>query len=275
MMNNRSAAGAAGATRLDRAILQLVAKSGRPVGQGSLSFLLRRQGVSVSAPTIGRRLRDLEFTGMLRRVSVEGRVITERGRRILGRWQAEAHFRTSGQALLDTLRRGDKNHLLDLLAARRVVETEAAALAATHASADAVARMEAALAREVESIRVGGLGAAEDAQFHQEIGRASGNAVLASLISLMRHNQRYNWLVTSMRAVVGGRLAVDHRAILHGIKRRNPRAARQAMERHLRNLERDLDRYWARYAGPSAAAAGQTRTGSRRRGPRRRAVSAE
>lgn len=265
MNNSARDDGTAGATGLDRTILQLIAESRGPVGQGSLSLSLRRRGVAVSPPTVGRRLRDLEFAGMLRRISVLGRVITERGRRTLRQWQAEAHFRTSGQALLDTLKRGDKSHLRDLVAARRLVETEAAALAAAHASADAIARMEAALAREVESIRGGGLGAAEDAEFHQEIGRASGNAVLASLISLMRHNQRYNVMVASMRAVVGGRLAVDHRAILRSIKARNPRAARHAMDRHLRNLERDLDRYWARYAGSGAGAGRATRTGSRRR----------
>jgi DNA-binding FadR family transcriptional regulator len=234
------------ATRLARAILQLIVESRGPVGQDALSFLLRQRGVVVSAPTVGRRLRDLEFAGMLRKVSVEGRVVTQRGRQALKQWLADAHFRTSGRALLDALRREDKDHLIDLLAARCVVETEAAGLAATHASPEAILRMESALAREMENIMGGGLGAAEDVAFHQEIGRASGNAVLASLISLMRHNRRYNVIVTSMRAAVGAQLAMDHEAILDGIRRHDPQAARHAMDRHLKNLIRDLDRYWAR-----------------------------
>lgn len=246
--------GAWSAPRVDRAILQSIAEAAGPVGQGTLNLLLRRHGIAVSAPTIGRRLREFEFSGALRKVGVEGRVITERGRRLLKHWQADAYLRTSGEALLDTLKRSDKRHLLDLLAARRVVETEAAALAAKHATPDAIVRLEQIFRNQVESVRRGTLGVAEDAAFHQEIGRASGNAVLASLVSVMRNHRRYNVIVTSMRTVVGGRLAVDHAAILDGIKRRSPRAARQAMERHLLNLTHDLDRYWAQYTSSKTVA---------------------
>ncbi|GEM_PF-420187 len=249
MINNRTGNhDSLNAVRLDREILRLVSESNGPIGQGTLTLLLRQQGVVISTPTIGRKLRDLEFAGALRKVSVEGRIITGHGRHVLKQWQSDAHFRTSGEALLETLKRSDKQHLLALLAARRVVETEAAAMAAVHASRQAVARMEDILAREIERIKDGGLGAAEDAAFHQEIGRASGNAVLASFISLVRHNRRYNVIVTSMRAAVGAQLAMDHKAILDGIRRHNPQAARRAMDRHLRNLIHDLDRYWARNA---------------------------
>jgi GntR family transcriptional repressor for pyruvate dehydrogenase complex len=248
MISNKPAVdGTAGAPKFDRLVLQLISENAAPMGQGTLSFLLRRHGIAVSAPTIGRRLRELEFSGVLRKVSVEGRIITDRGRRLLKQWQSDARFRTSGEALLDTLKRSDKRHLLDLLAARRVVETEVAALAARHATTEAVARLEEILRRQVESLKGGGLGIDEDAAFHQELGQASGNAVLASLVSLLRHHRRYNAIVTSMRAVVGGRLAVDHNAILDGVKRRNPGAARAAMDRHLVNLARDLDQYWAEY----------------------------
>lgn len=265
MISNQAAEDVtAGVPRFDRIVLQLISESGGPIGQGTLSFLLRRQGIAVSAPTVGRKLRDLEFAGALRKVGVDGRVITERGRRVLTQWQSEAHFRTSGETLLATLKRGDKKHILDLLASRRVVETEAAALAAAHASPDAIARMEEILKREMQNIRRGGLGAAEDATLHQEIGRASANAVLASLISLMRHNRRYNIIVTSMRAVVGGRLAVDHQAILNSIKRHNPDAARRAMDRHLRNLVHDLERYWAQYPSSKAGTGRGKRTARRR-----------
>ncbi|HLW59983.1 MAG TPA: FCD domain-containing protein [bacterium] len=257
MINNKTASadGEESVLRVDRAILQSIADADGPGGQGTLSLLLRRHGMAVSAPTIGRRLRELEFTGALRKVGVEGRVITERGRRLLKHWQAEAYFRTTGQALLDTLKRSDKKHLLDLLAARRVVETEAAALAAEHATPAAIARLEHIFRNQVESVKRGTLGVAEDQAFHQEIGRASGNTVLASLVSLLRHHRRYNVIVTSMRAVVGGRLTVDHAAILGGIRRKNPRVARQAMERHLLNLAHDLDRYWAQYTSTKTTVA--------------------
>jgi GntR family L-lactate dehydrogenase operon transcriptional regulator len=235
------------------AILRLIAKHEGPIGQGNLNLLLRRQGFLLSTPTVGRRLQEMEFDGVLRKVSVDGRVITERGLNRLRQWDAEARLRGSGEALLAALQRGDKKHILDLLAARRAIECETAALAAEHASLGAIQRMEEMLERQAASIETGGLGIEEDVEFHEEIARASGNSVLQSLVSLLRNHQRYNFLITSMRTLVGARLVVDHTVILDGIRARNPKQAREAMEQHLLKLSQDLTQYWNEWMGEKAA----------------------
>lgn len=232
---------------LERLILKHVAESKTPVGQGVLSLLVRDRGLETSTPTIGRKLQELEHKGFVRKVSVEGRVITDRGRRVLEEWEGEARLRGSGEALLKTLRQGDKKALLDLLETRRIIERETAALAAAHAAQRAVRRMEAVLARQASSVGRGELGIDEDVQFHQEVARASGNAVLASMVMLLRNHQPYNSVITSIRRIVSGRLVVDHRAVLDAIKRRDENAAREAMERHLRGLAQDIDQYWGRW----------------------------
>src|SRR5579875_1477882 len=122
---------------IDAAILGVIASSPGPVGQGAINLQLRKQGVVGGAP-VGRRLQELDAEGLVRKVSVEGRVLTERGVAALRRYDEEARLRLSGDALLDTLRRGDRRHLLELLAARRVIEGETAALAAAHASPQAI-----------------------------------------------------------------------------------------------------------------------------------------
>src|SRR3990170_7052325 len=109
---------------IDRTILRLVAEHKGPIGQGNLNLLLRRQGFMLSTPTVGRRLQTLQFDGLLRKVGVDGRVITERGLNVLHEWDAEARLRGSGEALLAALQRGDTKHILDLLKARRVIEGE-------------------------------------------------------------------------------------------------------------------------------------------------------
>ena len=234
---------------IDAAILKVIAGSRRPIGQGAINLRLRKQGILVSAPTVGRKLQELEANGLVRKVSVEGRVLTDRGSAVLIRYDAEARLRLSGDALLNTLRRGDRRHLLDLLCARRVIEGETAALAAVHASPQAIGRMDELLDRQAESIRRGEMGLTEDVAFHLEVARASRNEVLNSLAALLRQHRRYDLLMTSMRAAVGGRLVVDHRAILAGIRAHDPGAARRAMEDHLRKLADDLDRYWNRLRG--------------------------
>src|SRR5689334_14414224 len=122
---------------LERTLLELVSVHQGPVGQGALNSMLRERGFSISAPTVGRKLQKLERMGLLRKVSVEGRVITEKGVGNLTEWNHDATLRISGEALQETLKREDKKNILQLLHMRRVIEAEAASLAATHASRDA------------------------------------------------------------------------------------------------------------------------------------------
>lgn len=233
--------------KLNHAILRIITQNKGPIGQGTLNLKMRKDGYSVSAPTIGRRLQELEFDGLLRKVSVDGRVITERGRTILKRWDKEDRLRMSGDALLETLKRGDKKHILDLLSARRVIERETAALAAQHASPKAIRRLEELLGQQARSVKAGQLGLQEDVSLHREIARASGSAMLYSLVSLLRNHERYDVIITSMRTLVGSSLVEDHKAILKGIKARDSQKARDAMDGHLRKLMDDIDRYWQRW----------------------------
>ncbi len=239
---------------LNGVILKLIAQTGRPIGQGALNLLLRKQGFEVSGPTVGRKLQLLEFEGLLRKVSVDGRVITESGREALKSWDTEVRFRSLSASLLDVLKRGDKRNILDLLQARRAIERETASLAAEYASSSSIQHMEQLLAKQAEAIRRGELGIEQDVLFHCEIARATKNPVLYSLVSLLRNNEHYNFVITSMRAVTGGQLVIEHKAILGGIATRKPDVAREAMDRHLRNLAGDINRYWQRWMSRSKSA---------------------
>jgi GntR family L-lactate dehydrogenase operon transcriptional regulator len=237
----------ANARDLDRSILKLVAETDRPIGQGALNLLLRKQGFEVSSPTVGRKLQSLEFDGLLRKAGVDGRVLTGRGREVLKVWDTDMRLRTLGEMVLEVLKRGDKRNILNLLQARRLLEREAAALATEQASSGAILQMERILTEQSRAIQRGDLGIAQDVSFHVEIAKATKNPVIYSLVSLLRNNDHYNFVVTSMRAVTGGQLVVEHRAILDGIVNRKPNAARTAMDRHLRNLTVEIDKYWERW----------------------------
>lgn len=229
---------------LDHVILAIIAERPRPIGQGTINQLLRIKGLSVSTPTVGRKLQDLEFQGLVEKRSVDGRLITEEGRRVLGEWNAEAKLRGTGEALLDTLKRADKKHLLDLLDARRIIESETAARAAQYATARAIRSMADLLDQQQARIAEGGLGIDEDVLFHEEIARASRNAVLQSIVTLLRQHKRYNYIITSMRRVVGTRLVVEHQAILDAIRAHDSESARRNMSRHIQNLAQDMNRFW-------------------------------
>jgi DNA-binding FadR family transcriptional regulator len=236
------------AGELAHAILRVLARHERPIGSGTLHLILRRQGVPASAPTIGRKVRELEFEGLLRKISVDGRVITDRGRAALERWEHKTKLEGKGQALLGIVLDGTgKKSILDFLAARRVIEREAASLAARHASPATIRTLEKIVSRQMTSVNHGELGIEEDVAFHEEIAKASRNEVLYSLVSFLRSNGNYSYLITRMRTIVGSRLIVDHTSIVDAIKKHDPEAAREAMDAHLAGLSDDIARYWKQF----------------------------
>src|SRR5689334_2705908 len=90
---------------LDYAILENLKTNGEPMGSGTLHYALRKQGATLSVPTIGRKLRDLEQRGLVAKVSVEGRILTGAGQKVLQEMQQERQRELSGERLLKLLRR--------------------------------------------------------------------------------------------------------------------------------------------------------------------------
>src|SRR5579872_6934840 len=96
--------GADNNTGLDYAILDSLNTHGEPMGSGTLHYALRKQGSTPSAPTIGRKLRDLEQRGLVAKVSVEGRILTPEGQKSLKSLQQARQRELSGERLLKLLR---------------------------------------------------------------------------------------------------------------------------------------------------------------------------
>ena len=126
---------------------------------------------------------------------------------------------------------------LELIMARGLIEGEAAALAAQHASKEHIASMTDALSRMKQALKDGKDPLAGDEMFHQAISKACGNEVLRDTISRYWQARRsplylrladYFERPASWRAVM-----TEHSAVLKAIKNRNPSAAREAMQGHM------------------------------------------
>lgn len=138
----------------------------------------------------------------------------------------------------------------ELLQARLLVEPQAAALAARHATAEQRDRMARAwndMAACEASNDLTGL--AHDRQFHVVIGEASGNSALALMVQTLWEQRVGPLYVTLERHFHSGpiweKAQDEHRAILDAIVARQPGAARRAMRRHIRNAERRFAGNWA------------------------------
>jgi GntR family transcriptional repressor for pyruvate dehydrogenase complex len=231
---------------LDYEIMRAISEMQGPVGSGTLEIKLRRRGYHVSAATVGRKLRELEVSGYLLKITVRGRALTDAGREYVKELEREVNLQYSSEALHRLLTQGSEQEILDLLEARRILEREIIELALRRATDRDIARIEQIVVRQQERVAAGELAVEEDMEFHDAIAEIGGNTVLRSLLAILRRQGQYAVLVPYIRRRVGGRLAVDHLEILEAMRQRDVTRAQAAVDEHMRKLMRDVDRYWRR-----------------------------
>ncbi|HET7465401.1 MAG TPA: GntR family transcriptional regulator [Candidatus Dormibacteraeota bacterium] len=122
----------------------------------------------------------------------------------------------------------ERNVALELLEVRMIVEPAAAALAATRATEADLKR----LTRDVERLREALNGQPvikppEDLGFHLDLVRAAHNSALHRISSAIIAFYEHDEASPTMRDYN------EHRAVLRAIEKRDPRAARRAVEAHL------------------------------------------
>lgn len=150
----------------------------------------------------------------------------------------------AGVFVLDEARRGSATSFApdtappsDVLAARRLIEGETAALAAELATDAQIAEIRRANDRMAATIdRVSEFDTA-DARFHDLIAQGAGNDALAGFVThlwRMRESEMWAFWYDQTRKPENRRRSVeDHIMILRAIERRLPDTARTAMQSHL------------------------------------------
>ena len=129
----------------------------------------------------------------------------------------------------------------DLISARRIIEGETAAMAATMAGAAELAGLEEAIAKMERDIEAGTqvISNQEDGDllFHMRLAAATRNSVMESIVQqLWEGMRRPMFAAISDRAQLprnAKRAAGEHRVILEQVRARDPEGARRAMQDHL------------------------------------------
>jgi GntR family transcriptional regulator, transcriptional repressor for pyruvate dehydrogenase complex len=137
----------------------------------------------------------------------------------------------------------------DLVETRLTLESHAASLAAARATPQNLRTIEEAIRGMEESISDPESYLEFDMAFHLEIARATQNGILENLLSTIRAYLQAT-IREALRPTPGrdssrrATLSIDqHKKILAALKARNPRAARQAMSRHILSPRADLLRH--------------------------------
>jgi GntR family transcriptional repressor for pyruvate dehydrogenase complex len=179
----------------------------------------------VSRPVLREAFRVLEMQGVIESRPGGGRYL--RSTRVL-----------DPTRLRSSRLEENRDVLLRIWEAREAVESKTAALAAQRATPEQITRIEETLGlvstlprEKLEELDLNG-------DFHQAVAQAAGNPVLDEIVHrLLQQSGQIGF-----KSIVGvddwATLQAEHLPILNAIRRRDPKAASQAMMRHFENLRR-------------------------------------
>jgi len=133
-----------------------------------------------------------------------------------------------------------KDVLLDIFEARKVIEPEIAALAAKRASPEEIQQMEEVLEVQAQQIAAGDSGVEADTTFHSLLTQSTKNKVFLRLndavVDSLRETRERSLQIHGRPA----RSLAGHREILDAIRAKNPAEARKAMLYHLTAIEQNV-----------------------------------
>lgn len=155
----------------------------------------------------------------------------------------------------------------ELLAARKLIEGEIAALAAVNATAADLDLLRQNVARMESCIDDFALREATDEDFHRRLAKATGNGSLQQVVLGLWSQRALMWQRTQHHfhtRKLAERTVRDHAAILAAVAHGDAEGARAAMHRHLARVEREFKRD---HDPAARAGQGTARTGSRARAP--------
>jgi DNA-binding FadR family transcriptional regulator len=167
------------------------------------------------------------------------------------------HWDTLDPLVLAALLPGDSGPavLTEFLETRRIIEVEAAGIAAERATDADLARLDEAFAAlEDAAERAAVNPAAEpryleaDVNYHQVIMGITHNAVLCSLIARIHSAMLEARVPTSRPDLRAEQGLPEHAKIRTAIRARNPSAARRAMRDHLKSVGANLEA-WTKHRG--------------------------
>lgn len=207
------------AKQIERLILKKLQPGDKLPSERDLAEMLR-----VSRGSIRDAIRSLELLGLVEARQGTGTIVRETSTETLANPFANALKRR-------------KELVSELLDFRKMLEPPLAARAATHASSEELIEMDEILQRQEKKQKQGDAAVAEDSEFHYSVALASDNSVVLKVIDILMDLLRD----TRARSLqVEGRPQKSlsgHRRILAAIKRHDAEAAKDAMRRHLEDVE--------------------------------------
>lgn len=231
-------------------LAQLIAKGEFPSGSRLPAERELAVSLGVSRTSVREAIISLEMSGLVEVRVGTGIFVTARPE------AAKGAARDAGPAPFE------------LLAARKLVEGEIAALAASVASPEDADALRKSVERLEASIGDFDARESEDRDFHLRLAKATGNSSLELVVEGLWDQRAELWgrLQQHFHTTdLAERTIRDHAAIVAAIAAHNPDGARAAMHRHLARVAREFQRGVDKSAEPARPSAARELSAARKR----------
>ncbi|SHM74399.1 GntR family transcriptional regulator, L-lactate dehydrogenase operon regulator [Caldanaerovirga acetigignens] len=225
-------------------VLKTISNSSVPVGSGFVRESLRLNGYDISEATVGRILREMDAEGYTEKVGFKGRILTSYGIEKLRELEHDHKIHHYGNELINVIKVTGRKNLIDILIARKVIESQLARFAAQYITRRELKEIEEVIKFQRIHVEKGLSIAEDDVRFHKLIAQAARNRVLDAALDLIRQHGQLSPVLEYIRKKVKSKVLLDHEKIFEAIASRNPEEAENAMVNHIENLIEDVEKYW-------------------------------
>jgi GntR family transcriptional repressor for pyruvate dehydrogenase complex len=189
--------------------------------------------------------RELSETFKVSRATVREAIFSLESMKLVQRRQGDGTYviASSEETLVQPLAAAlfhEKDDIIDIFFIRKIIEPEVAQLASENRTPEEISELEEILKEQEREVRSGEDLVQTDPEFHHLLARMAKNRVLARLLLALvdllgKTREKYLQTEERMEKSLQG-----HQAILTAIKNGNGKAAKQAMRRHLEDVEKTL-----------------------------------
>lgn len=235
--------------------LRLLHDSSKPVGAVRLMQAWRAAGLSGAEATAGRFLRQLDDQGLTElNGTTRGRTLTNAGRERLQTLVAQRRQFDQQSQLWRALNATELSDLMDLLRMRRLVEVEAARMAAIRATPDDISRLTvAANHHDGDDLLLDTTSPSMD--FHRLVARSSHNRIVGAvaLLLLDPSNDPLEKMLELISYETGATLEQlgDHRALVEAIREHRADDSARIMADHMDRLISAVEGFQSRDRPPA------------------------
>lgn len=189
--------------------------------------------------------RELTDTFKVSRATVREAILSLEATNLVQRRQGNGTYviASSEEALVEPLASAlfhEKDDIIDIFSIRKVIEPEVARLASEHAAPEEIRELERILEHQGIEVAKGGNTVQIDTEFHHLLARMAKNRVMERLLLALfdlLERTREKYLQSEERAE---KSLQGHQAIVAAIRNGSGPGARQAMRRHLAEVENTL-----------------------------------